>query len=192
MINRFFFPQKHSQPLVTACVLGMGLLSTAGCSPSADPGLEQLRREIITDNLPKGVLSLAEANAAFEEGMTLQVVGRIFANGMSPFDPGSAAFNLIELPKPGHSHDDPNDCPFCKREMENAATAIVQILDESGEIVQMSAEKLLKLEKNQDVVVAGQASKVGEILIVNATSLHVLDSDNALLLAKQIHEKLED
>lgn len=171
---------------------GLGLLLMPGCQAETDAAVETLRHKILTDRLPSDVMSLAEANAGFEEGMKVRVVGRIFADGMSPFDRESAAFNLIELPKPGHNHEDPGDCPFCKREMQNAANAIVQVVDDSGQVLETPAERLLALEKNQDIVAEGKATKVGEFLIVNATSLHILKEDDALLLAKRIHGKLED
>lgn len=171
---------------------GPGLMFMPGCRSEPDAEVAKLRLRILTDQLPSDVMSLAELDSGFKAAKKVRVVGRIFADQMSPFDPDSGAFSLIELPKPGHDHENPGDCPFCKREMENAATAIIQIVDESGKVLNMSAEQLLELEKNHDIVVEGEATKAGEILIVNATHVHVLNSDDALLLAKQIHGKLED
>jgi hypothetical protein len=60
-------------------------------------------------------------------------------------------------------------------------------MDEDGEVLKPSADKLLGLRKNQDVVVVGTASKVGDIMLVRASSLHVLSSEQSLVFAKRIH-----
>lgn len=164
------------------------LLVGCGAPPAVDTA--ELGKDYLSDQLPEEVRSLAESHAEFEDGMEVCVAGRIFSNLMSPFDPDSAAFNIIEMPKPGHDHENPGDCPFCKREMENAATAIVQLQDETGEVLKYSAEQLLSLSENQDVVVMGRASKVGEIMIISAEKVHALTDENASKLAVQIHEKL--
>ena len=177
---------------LTLSLACLSFLLGSGCQPGPEMQMEQLREQILTDQLPSGVLSLAEATAGFEEGMQTQVVGRIFADQMSPFDPDSAAFSLIELPKPGHDHENPGDCPFCKREMENAATAIVQVVDSSDEVLKFPAEQLLELEENQDIVVRGKATKVGDVLIVSATAVHVLSAEDGKLFAKRIHEQPEE
>lgn len=192
MTNTANLTQKFCLNRIPTIVCGLGLLLMTGCLAETDAGLEELRQKILTDPLPTDVISLAEANAEFEEGTEVRVVGRIFANGMSPFDGESAAFNLIELPKPGHNHEDPGDCPFCKRDLENAATAVVQVVDDSGQVLKTSAEKLLGLEKNQDIVVEGETTKVGDLLIVNTSSVHILSAEDGLLFAKRIHGKRED
>lgn len=173
--------------LVFSGALLGGLLTGCG-APEVDTA--KLGQDYLTDSLPTDVRSLAEAHSGFEDGMEVCVAGRIFANLMSPFDPESAAFNLIELPKPGHDHENPGDCPFCKREMENAATAIVQLEDENGEVLKYSADQLLGLSENQDVVVQGLASKIGDIMIISAKSVHRLSDENAQSCATQIHEAL--
>jgi hypothetical protein len=149
--------------------------------------MEETRQKILQPEQPIQADSLAAAYAALQPGSEVVLVARIFSSLGDPFDRTHAAFNVIELPKPGHDHDDPGDCPFCKREMENAATAIVQIVDEQGEVLQVSADKLLGLKKNQDVVVTGVATLVGEVMLVNARAIHVLSAEAALAFASRIH-----
>ena len=168
-----------------ACCLGLATLSGCHEQSSAIPG--EVRDNLLLDALPAQVLSLAEAHGAFVEGEQVSVVGRIFADTLSPFDPDAASFSLIELPKPGHDHENPGDCPFCKHEMENAATAIVHLVDEADEVLAYSAEQLLDLTMNQDVVVQGKMTKVGDMLIIRARSLHKLADEKSLELAKRIH-----
>ena len=159
----------------------------AGCGDAQAEAYDEVRRRVLLKVVPNDVSSLAATHLAFEEGKQVRVVGRIFSALGSPFDPDVASFNLIELPKPGHNHDDPGDCPFCKRDMENAATAVIQIVDKAGNVLKPSADKLLGLSKNQDIVVEGTATKVGDIIIVSAEAIHVLSPEHSLDFAKRIH-----
>ncbi|QDV23211.1 hypothetical protein [Aureliella helgolandensis] len=159
----------------------------AGCQGEKKQSIADLRAKVLTPEAPADVSSLSEAYATFEEDKRIRVVGRIFSSLGSPFDLDTAAFNFIELPKPGHSHNDPGDCPFCKRDMENAAQAIVQVVQESGEVLKPSAEILFGLNRNQDLVVVGTATKVGDIMLISASSLHVLSPEKAAEFAERVH-----
>lgn len=176
------------------CIAGCTTLNSfVGCG--RDVGAEQanlpeaseLRSQVLRSEKPVQILSLAEAEAAYAEGLQVAVVGRIFSTLGSAFDRQAAAFHVIELPKPGHDHENPGDCPFCKRDLENATTAIVQVIDEQGQLLPAAADRLLGLQTNQDLVVEGALSKVGEILIIQSRSLYLLSSDEALQLAQRIH-----
>lgn len=187
MISERPTTRRHQLKLLGALACSIGLPSIIGCGRSPSRAFQEVRSQVLLKELPQDVSSLAEAYAAFEEGKQVTVVGRIFALAGSPFDPKTAAFNLIELPKPGHKHDDPGDCPFCKRDMENAATAVIQIVNSAGEVLTPSAEKLLGLSKNQDVVIVGTATKVGDIMMVSSHSVYILTPEKSLEFAKRIH-----
>lgn len=185
-LERFMSRREHLHSLgAMACGIGWPLVT--GCGDFQPKGFEEVRRQVLVEQLPQQVSSLADAYASFEEGKQVAVIGRIFSSLGSPFDRETAAFNLIELPKPGHKHDDPGDCPFCKHEMENAANALVQIVGAAGEVLQPSADKLLGLSKNQDVVVEGTVSKVGEIMLIHARSVHVVSPESSADFAKRFH-----
>lgn len=176
------------------CVAGCTALnSLVGCGRDAGaeqailPEASELRRQVLRNEKPIQILSLAEAQAAYAEGLQVAVVGRIFSTLGSAFDRQGAAFHVIELPKPGHDHENPGDCPFCKRDLENATTAIVQVVDEQGQLLPAAADRLLGLKPNQDLVVEGSLNKVGEILIIQSRSLYLLSTDEALQLAQRIH-----
>ncbi|MFN3189593.1 MAG: hypothetical protein ACE361_03635 [Aureliella sp.] len=174
-------------------LIGIGILSV-GCQPGSETvtvDSSAIRSAVLVTEQPESLLSLAEAYAEFQGDGEMTVVGRIFADGMDPFDPEKASFSVIEVPKPGHKHDDPGDCPFCKREMENAATGIVQILGEDGSPVAGSARDLLKLKKNDDIVATGQVEMVGDLLIINASSIHVLSESAAEEYARTVVERVK-
>lgn len=163
------------------CLLLAPLLP--GCSPPEDRLVQQSRERFLSPQLPEGIVSLASAVQSSREGETVSVAGSIYGGNLSPFDPQESSFMMIELPEPGHKHDDPNDCPFCKRKAENAASVIVELCDPQGVPLKMPADKLLQLTLNQNVAVSGTCYRVGEVLIIRATRVHLLDAATSDRLA---------
>ncbi len=162
-----------------------GLLMFAGCGKSEDPRIQQFRQQILTSNAPANPASIAATLSSLEPDSEVTIVGRIYGGETSPFDSAKASFSIIELPEPGHNHDDPGDCPFCKHKLAEAAMAIVQVCDSTGATLDMPADKLLGLSKNQDLVVTGRANKVGEVLMIQASSIHSLAKEAAEKMAKE-------
>ncbi len=90
---------------------------------------------------------------------TVLLAGRIDAGDSPAFSPRESVFILSELPEEGHG-DDPDhsdNCPFCKRRLKNAPKAIVQIQDQYGELLSVSADVLLGLKQGDIVLVSGIA-----------------------------------
>lgn len=164
-------------------LIAITIASCTGCKPQEDPLVQQSRQRFLVNDFsgdPSPIVALAGTTQLPSE---VTIAGRIYGGELSPFDPDVATFTIIELPEPGHSHDDPGDCPFCKHKADNAAMAVVQVLDEQGQPLGVPANKLLGLKTNQDVVVTGTPSKVGDLLMVNASAIHVLSEDAAQKLA---------
>ena len=165
--------------MMAVAALGCGwLLLSGGCdrgsNGSAGDVDQELYQRLVDAEQPAEVSSILHAYETYEPDSLITIAGRIYAEGMSPFDAGKAVFTIIELPKPGHNHEDPGDCPFCKRELKNAKFAIIKVVDESGQVLSRPADRLLGLSKNQDVVVSGKASLVGDTLVVRLQRLHPL------------------
>lgn len=196
-LNRFWVSQYSSSaeqvPMMGywwACLLVFILCSGCDqkqCGPDDMLG-QQLRQKLYVEKQPASISSIRYAYDSFVEGQTITIAGRIYADSISPFDANEASFTIIELPKPGHNHEDPGDCPFCKREMKNAKIAIVMILDDQGIAIAQPADQLLDLIKNQDIVVTGPVSRVGETLIVQLQGLHLLSPGAAESLSKSFRQ----
>jgi hypothetical protein len=196
--------------LIVAAILSSGCSSSG---TSVAPVSETIQKQLLVEQQPVDISSLKSTYASFqadqqvagakttdqqvvpeeelsEQAKSAQVVtvaGRIYAQGMSPFDPKESVFTIMELPKPGHNHEDPGDCPFCLREIQNAKIAIVRVVDSSGKTFPQPADKLLGLIKNQDIVVQGKASQVGDTLVIDLQSMHILGEDAAHQLSETFH-----
>ena len=116
------------------------------------------------------------------ESVETVVVGKICAskpntdNPDFPWQAGKAAFMMID---PGfvpgehvHEHAEGEECPFCQKQEEDAQ-ALVQLTDESGEVISVDARDLLQAEEEQLVVVKGTASVLAGMLMIDAESVHV-------------------
>ncbi|GAB5402242.1 MAG: hypothetical protein Aurels2KO_04730 [Aureliella sp.] len=169
----------------------VGLCFVVGCGPSDDPRLEQLKKQFLKQAPPEAADSIRQVLDMHAAGTgdlsAVTIVGRIHGGDLDPIDPKQASFALSELPEPGHNHDDPGDCPFCKHKAESAPVAVVQFEDEDGKIVDISTSELFGLTKNSDVVVSGSCTLVDEMLVLSAQSLTILpdvDSARKLLQGK--------
>jgi hypothetical protein len=160
-----------------------GLAVFVGCGPQVDPRIEQLRHQVLTTSLNAQPSTIAATLSALAPDSEVTVAGRIYGGDATAFDPAKASFSIIDLPEPGHRHDDPGDCPFCKHKLADAAMAIVQISGADGNPIDIAADKLLGLSKNEDVIVSGRASKVGDLLMIQAGSVQRLDKEAAEKLA---------
>lgn len=119
------------------------------------------------------------------------VVGRIGgmpnpwpdAHADYPWYPGQASLFLVDLdtsrqfaPHMKKHGANTGNCVFCRRLAEkNAhAIAVVNFVDESGNILPADARKLLNLRPGQTIVVRGSAELLGgTMLVVNADALYV-------------------
>jgi hypothetical protein len=119
--------------------------------------------------------AMPDGPAADSSPESVVVVGRIFAGQMEPWEQGKAAFLLAELPDQGHGEGhDADNCPFCKRKAARAPTAIVQLVDDSGQVLAVDARKLLGVQ-SQDIVVIRGSAIPGEhnSLVITAHNLHI-------------------
>lgn len=87
-------------------------------------------------------------------------------------DPGTAA----DFAESEHAHEDSCDCPFCARHAADnvASVAVVNFLDDAGEVIDIRADQLLGVAKDETVVIRGTARlQGGEMLVIDADGVYV-------------------
>ncbi len=146
-----------------------------------DPKLLEMRKQFLVAQEPTLPVTIEAAIEQIANQPEVTLVGRINAGASEPFDRALATMVLSEVPEPGHNHD-PGDCPFCKRRAENAKSCIVRFLDREGNVIQHSAQQLLGVSKDQDVVVQGRGVFLPEVdvLQVDATSVFVRSAEKKM------------
>ena len=137
-----------------------------GCSPTEDPMIAQHRHKIILANEPDQAVSLTQAKSMLTEESDIVLLGRVGSGQLDPFEKGSASFVLSEALADDHGDDDghdASDCPFCKRRAAEAPIATVELQDDNGKPIAVSADKLLGLTKGQTVVVQGRGIYLADV-----------------------------
>ncbi|MEO1617875.1 MAG: hypothetical protein AAFV88_18625 [Planctomycetota bacterium] len=149
--------------IVIVCLAAMSVAALQFRSRKADVSNgdsgSQLASELVLDQMPDGEV-LTPTGIKESEGETVSglIAGRIDAGEMNPFQDGQLAFLISELPEEGHDDPDHEDnCPFCKRRLENAPKALVQFKNEQGEILRGDARTALGIDEGDVVIVSGQA-----------------------------------
>jgi hypothetical protein len=99
-----------------------------------------------------------------------------------PWYAGQSSFFLVDqkiasqFAVHAKKHGGNHSCAFCKSlAAKNAhAAAVVNLVDEQGEILRIDSRELLGLKENQTVVVRGTAKLLGgRMLVIDATGIHV-------------------
>jgi hypothetical protein len=90
-------------------------------------------------------------------------VGRI-GGSENPWIEGRAAFSIVDNSLKACSDIPGDNCPrpwdyCCQTDQLPTATALVKLVDESGELVKTDARKLLQLKELATVVVQGKAQR---------------------------------
>src|SRR5688572_16348004 len=99
-----------------------------------------------------------------------------------PWYAGQSSFFLVDqkvaaqFASHAKKHGGNHSCAFCQSlAAKNAhAAAVVNLVDERGEIMRVDSRALLGLKENQTVVVRGTAKLLGgRMLVIDATGIHV-------------------
>jgi hypothetical protein len=139
-------------------------VETSGPSTSADAGSDSASGpEFLLTSEPEGAQEVIDARKDAEDDKPIVVVGRI-GGGQNPWIEGRAAFSIVDNSLKACS-DIPGDaCPTpwdycCQTDKLPTATALVKVVDESGELIKTDARKLLHLKELETVVVHGKAQR---------------------------------
>jgi hypothetical protein len=100
-----------------------------------------------------------------------------------PWFAGQGSFFLVDGKVAGQfaqhakSHGGDHNCAFCQNlAAKNARNiAVVNLVDENGEIIKVDTRELLGLKESQRVVIRGRAELLGgTMLVIHADGVHVL------------------
>ncbi len=163
-------------------LLALGAVAGCGVSTATDEAnvSPEGQRYLLADE-PEGAVSIVEAKAALGLQDTVVLIGRIAAGDQSPWHNGKAAFLLSDaaafVDDSDHHHEchDHSNCKFCGEKTSiTDRLAIVQFVDDRGEVLSVDARKLLGVQENDLVVVQGrgEVDSLGN-LTLNAAGIYV-------------------
>ncbi len=114
-------------------------------------------------NEPEGAKEVIQVREDAEDGDEVVIVGRI-GGGENPWIDDRAAFTIVDNSLracsdiPGDGCKKPWDY-CCETPKLPTSTALVKVVDESGDLVQTDARQLLNVEELSTVVVRGKAKR---------------------------------
>jgi hypothetical protein len=164
--------------ILLLAIAGSLLGSLVGCGAAEDPHVVAQRKRLVLAEEPSGATSIADAQKNLAAQPEVTLVGCIGAPDQQAFEQGRASFVLSEAPASGHHHasgHDADNCPFCRHRAAEARLAVVQFVDERGEILKTDAPTLLGVESGQVVVVRGhgELNEKLDLLVVTAGGIHI-------------------
>jgi hypothetical protein len=154
-------------------VLALAALAVVGCEtgPAIDPATLALREKYVLTTDPANAVTLEKAKTEIAEHPAVVVKGKIGET----FETGKASFIISEiLESHNHAPGEEDNCPFCKHRAANAPKAIVQFVNEKGEIVPIDARELLGVDKDQIVTIKGEAKLDSlQTLVITASGVYL-------------------
>ncbi|MEM6472381.1 MAG: hypothetical protein AAF802_22655 [Planctomycetota bacterium] len=177
-------------PIVVAalCVVMCGVsfmrMKSSGTEDATDAGLlddaaNVSQASFVLEEIPGGeILTPTDVKELEGESVSAVIAGKIDGGDIDPFQPGKIAFLISQLPDEAHSGGDPDhvdNCPFCKRKLENAPKALVEFKGVDGATLDGDAASVLGVKAGDTVVVTGTAvyDSVVNTVLVEATGVHV-------------------
>lgn len=138
--------------------------------------LDTQRAKYLLADEPPGAVGILDLRESISGDQRVVLVGQI--GGITdPWSRGQASFVIVDpvalMEGEGHSQD--CDCPFCRQSSEETeGLALVQFVDDSGEVLSVDAQRLFGVSQDQMVVVQGRA-KLDQLghLVVAAHGLYV-------------------
>jgi hypothetical protein len=183
----------HQQSTIHAilCTLLTLLTLLAGCQGSSgvDASGGSRRSEFpLLEEQPSGARGVIEVKSDLEsrenpdQWTEIVLAARIGGIEGETWDPDRAAFVVMDSsvvePEPTHepTQHDADNCPFCRANRKKllASTALVEVVDSTGQVPPVHAGKLLGVEEGQAIVLQGQGRIDGlGNLAVRATGVFV-------------------
>jgi hypothetical protein len=182
---------KNHAWTMTRWTVWVVLAVVSGCqgSPSGDAKLDgNFMQDMLLEDEPPGARGVMDVKSELQNRedpgnwTDVVLVARIGGIEGETWDPKRAAFMVVDqsVVESEATHESPqhdaDNCPFCRANRKKllASTALVQIVDSSGQVPSMHARKLLGVEEGQTIVLQGKGRIDGlGNLAVRATGVFV-------------------
>ena len=152
-----------------------------GCSNSAG-GPSTAGEALLLETEPADALDVVELKTNLIAGLAageVSIVGRVGSGQEETWDPDQASFMIRDVNLTVESHDHGagghDNCKFCQEANARAleSMALVQVVDESGSVIQTNAQGLLGLKENHIIVATGEGEIQDGTLVFNAKKVYI-------------------
>lgn len=148
---------------MAAAGLGLALTGCGGqdAEPQANVASADGAKYLLTA-APEQATEVAAARESVKDGDEVTLVGRI-GGRMDPWVDGMAAFTIVDTKLKACSVIPGDSCPtpwdYCCESNTGESSALVQVVDESGDPVAVDAKELLNVTELNTVYVSGKAKR---------------------------------
>lgn len=184
-------------PTVLAVVIGCyGRYQASPVGPTPEQ-VAAAKAKLLQAEDPKSALTVVEAKSALAGGASkeLTVAGVIggmpnpFGQELRPDFPwvaDEATFFLVDPATAAefegdHAHAPGEECPFCQAKAHDMVdtVAMVGLLNDKAVTYPYRVDQLLGLNEGTTVVVTGNATMLADVLVMEATGIHVREPEPA-------------
>lgn len=168
--------------LLGGLVAAVAVAGCAGEAPvdtsKASPQASAEGKQYLLASAPEGAQEVVAVRESIGDDEEVVIVGRI-GGSQDPWVEGRAAFSIVDRSLPACTDIPGDTCPTpwdycCATDKLPAATTLVKLVDDQGELVSTDARELLGLDELQTVTVTGKAQRdeEGNVTIL-ARSIYV-------------------
>ena len=168
--------RRRSHLLLLSLISGLLSLVFVGCPSESGPALDGTKFLLATE--PDGAKDVIAVRESTADGDEVLVVGRI-GGGANPWIEDLAAFSIVDNSLKACSDIPGDQCPIpwdycCETPKLPTSTALIKVVDESGDLVKADARELLKVKELSTVIVKGKAQRddAGNLTVL-ATGVYV-------------------
>ncbi len=165
-----------SHRVFVSLIFSFYCLVFSGCSEKVDPKILAIRQSIQAEQSPGKSESVKIAREAAEKGDEFIITGKVGVKDLNQWwVDGQAAFWITEASQDEANHGGPNhdpaSCPFCSRKYKETV-AVIQPVDENGNLVSVDAKTLFNLQAGDLVTVKGKG-EIDESGILNVKTSRI-------------------
>lgn len=139
-------------------------LLLGGCGESIPPEILAARQRLLLDKEPQGAISIEDARKLVADDPLVTLIVKVGNRNFENWSEQNQARFFVSEGFPGSDYNigpdhDPSTCPFCKwKWKEEDSLAVVQVVDESGNMLSVSADSVLDLNDGDVITIEGKAS----------------------------------
>ena len=162
--------------LLPSCARDTSPSTASNDSNTATPTVDGSK--FLLSEEPEGAGDVIKVRAEASDGDDVLIVGRI-GGSANPWIDGRAAFTIVDGSLKACSDIEGDSCPqpwdyCCETSKLADATALVKVVNETGDLVKADAKQLLNVQELSTVVVKGKAARDAEgNLTVLASGVYV-------------------
>jgi len=155
-------------------ILSIGLFLLPGCGQSSSAEFDAVRNRLLLDQEPENAVTIEQARQSAAETDEVTLIVKVGNRNFTTWHDTEHAAMFVSEGFPGSDYNvgpghDSSTCPFCKWKWKEVdSMAILQITDESKNVLPISCDQIFDFQEGDEIVITGKP-----LLDVEAETLRV-------------------